>query len=412
MGVGAALVLLFVAVRDAKAAIRNWKVRRLQKQEIRIRESFSKGAQALLGGRTTTAIGYFQEVLRVDSGHLPTLLRLGEAHRREKDWNEAIRIHRRARTSDEERLEPLFALTEDYLAADRLEDATGVLREILEKDPTNPVAMRRLRDLYVKRERWEEAHQIQGRIVKENRGPAEYTLFTHIRYEMGRSLYQKGERDKGKRLLKTAMKMDQHFLPAFVMLGDFHLQEGKPEEAVAVWEKGYEQNGNIILLHRLEDLYLQQGAPEKIIWIYRQALYLKPDDIVLRFYLGKLYYRLEMLDEAQAVLSELDGTDLPMPHLHKILGNIHERKEEWVRAAGEFKKALKLRKRVIVPYYCPACDYHTFEWSGRCPRCGEWNTFTASPAFLQPDVVPPFRKRKAFPHREVSYMEGFEGGGP
>jgi lipopolysaccharide biosynthesis regulator YciM len=155
-----------------------------------------------------------------------------------------------------------------------------------------------------------------------------------------------------------------------------------------------------------------QGAPEKIIWLYRQALYTRPEDVILRFYLGKLYYRLEMLDEAQSTLSDMEAQDVPMPYLHQILGNISVRKEDWILAVGEFKKALKLRKRVIVPYYCPECDYHGNEWSGRCPRCGRWNTFSASPVFLKVGSVPPFKKRGPVPRVELSYMEGFEGGGP
>ncbi|MBI5197414.1 MAG: tetratricopeptide repeat protein, partial [Nitrospirae bacterium] len=283
--------------------------------------------------------------------------------------------------------------------------------KVLDRDNTNPLAMRRLRDLYVRRERWEEAHQIQGRIVKEKREPEEYTRFMHIRYEMGKALYQRGEREKGKRLVKAATKMDKSFAPASITLGDFYLRENRTDDAAALWERGFEQTGNIILLHRLEDLYLQQGMPEKILWIYKQALYKKPEDLALRFYLGKLYYRLEMLDEAYATLSDLEIQDVPMPHLHKILGNIYERKEDWIRAVSEFKKALKLRKRVIIPYYCPECDYHTHEWSGRCPRCGRWNTFSASPTFLKLESVPPFKKRNTLPSVELSYMEGLEGSG-
>ena len=26
-------------------------------------------------------------------------------------------------------------------------------------------------------------------------------------------------------------------------------------------------------------------------------------------------------------------------------------------------------------YVCQSCDYHSAKWLGRCPSCGEWNTF-------------------------------------
>ena len=60
-----------------------------------------------------------------------------------------------------------------------------------------------------------------------------------------------------------------------------------------------------------------------------------------------------MLDEAFDILAELDSTESSMPELYKLLGTIYERKEELGKAVAEFKKALGLRKRVVVPYFVP-----------------------------------------------------------
>jgi predicted ATP-dependent serine protease len=45
----------------------------------------------------------------------------------------------------------------------------------------------------------------------------------------------------------------------------------------------------------------------------------------------------------------------------------------------ELKKALGFKKRVVVPYRCTRCQHESSEWSGRCSRCGAWNTFVALP---------------------------------
>jgi predicted ATP-dependent serine protease len=34
---------------------------------------------------------------------------------------------------------------------------------------------------------------------------------------------------------------------------------------------------------------------------------------------------------------------------------------------------------VVVPYVCTACRQESTEWSGRCRRCGVWNTLVALP---------------------------------
>jgi hypothetical protein len=50
-----------------------------------------------------------------------------------------------------------------------------------------------------------------------------------------------------------------------------------------------------------------------------------------------------------------------------------------LQAVAELKKALGFKKRVVVPYVCTHCQHETVEWSGRCRRCGLWNTYVALP---------------------------------
>jgi tetratricopeptide (TPR) repeat protein len=100
---------------------------------------------------------------------------------------------------------------------------------------------------------------------------------------------------------------------------------------------------------------------------------------VLQFYLGKLYYRLEMVDEAFDLLSTIEG---PQDHLldyHKIMANLYLRKQQFEEAITSLKKALSFKKRVVVPYICTQCQQESVEWTGRCRRCAKWNTLTALP---------------------------------
>jgi hypothetical protein len=99
----------------------------------------------------------------------------------------------------------------------------------------------------------------------------------------------------------------------------------------------------------------------------------------LQFYLGKLYYRLEMVDEAFDILSTVEGVQDQLADYHKIMANLYLRKQEMELAVTELKKALHFKKRVVVPYVCTACQQESTEWSGRCRRCGTWNTLVALP---------------------------------
>jgi lipopolysaccharide biosynthesis regulator YciM len=198
-------------------------------------------------------------------------------------------------------------------------------------------------------------------------------------YEVGRQLLERGHPDKARRYFRGAIKKDRTFLPAYIGIGEILIQEGKTKQAVEILKKVYAKTHNVIILHRLEELFLEQGEPGEIIRTYQEALQQDPHNAMLQFYLGKLYYRLEMVDEAFDILSAVEGPQDQLVDYHKIMANLFLRKQHMEQAVVELKKALHFKKRVVVPYVCTACQQETTEWAGRCRRCGNWNTFVALP---------------------------------
>ena len=381
---GAFIVLIVTAFKDIKGLFHRWKERQREKIENKVKETYSKGLYAYLAGKYDQAISFFRDVLKLNPNHFYALLYTGNIYGREKKYDEAIKFHRKARRIDERNLEATYALVEDYINTEAYDEAINILQEVIKKDNTNMETLSRLRDIYIQTERWSGAHEIQGRILKHRKdNTREEELLMALRYEFAKELYEKGEVEKSKKLLRGITKNNKSFIPAFILLGDILVESKQEEEAVELWEKAYGANHNEILLLKLEDYFMKQGNPENIIWIYKKALSATPENTAAKFYLGRLYYRLEMLDEAFETLSEIETLEDEMPDLHKLLGNIYERKEDYEKAIREFKKALGISKQVAVAYYCPLCDYHTFQWSGRCPRCGRWNTFTASPIYMK-----------------------------
>jgi len=408
---GCFIVIVFTLLRDAKNIFLDWRNRQRQKVEARVQETFSKGLYAYLSGKYDQAISFFRDIMKVEPNHFYTLLRIGDAYQQERNYSEAIKFHKRAKKVDEKSLEAQFALANDYVLSASYDEAVSVIQEVIKKDSSNIEALVRLRDIYIKTGKWDGAHELQGRVVKHRKESIEdLRLLMGLRYEFARVLFNRGDRGKSKKLLKGIIRADKDFIPAYVTMGDIFVEEGDGGEAADLWEKGYYMNYSEILLHKLEDFYLQLGEPEKIIWIYKKAISLNPQNPALKFYLGKLYYRLEMLDEAFDILAELEGTESSMPELYKLLGTIYERKEELGKAVAEFKKALGLRKRVVVPYFCPFCDCHTYEWSGRCPRCGAWNSFTVSPVHLKKDTYPATRNKWKNNKLEPVYKDSIEWG--
>jgi lipopolysaccharide biosynthesis regulator YciM len=380
---GGLIVTLMVGIHEAKYLILNWRTARLRRREDKVETLHREAMQAFLSKRTAEAIALFEKTLAMDPNHVDSLLWLGNIYRAERNHAEAIRLHRKVRSLDERNVEALLALAKDLEGAARFEEALQTLQEILKLDPGHLTALIRKRDVYIRLEQWADALVIQQRLVKANLSDqdqkAEMKLLVGITYEVGRQLLERGNPEKARHSFRGAIKLDKGFLPAYIGLGEILIREGKVKNAAEILEKVYAKTGSVIILHRLEELYLEMGEPGEIIRVYQEACQRDPQNPVLKFYLGKLYYRLEMIDEAFDLLSTLEGPQDQMSDFHKIMANLYLRKQQMDSAVDELKKALGFKKRVVVPYLCGYCQAESSDWSGRCRRCGQWNTFVALP---------------------------------
>ncbi len=375
---GAGVIFIMYFLRDVKRFLRGLRVQREQKKRLKIQELYTKGLNSMLAKRNPEATSFFEKVLTIDPNHVDTLLRMGISQLREKNPQQAILLHQKALGLDQSNQEVLFSLAADYEEAKRYDDALKVYQEILAKDSSNLTALIKKRDLYQRLGHWDELYEAQRRLLSNPLSPSEQEVehrrLVGFKYELGRSLLEAGDMEHAKKTFRGVIKLDKDFIPAYLGLGEVFFEEGKAKEAAELWEKAYKMTSSILLLHRLEDLYLKQGEPGRAIEIYTQALAWKPQDISLKFFLGKLYYRLEMIDEAFDILSSVDWGDKELPDVHKLLGNIYLRRGSLGLAASEFKKALGFKKQIIIPYVCSNCEFRITEWTGRCPNCGKWNT--------------------------------------
>jgi tetratricopeptide (TPR) repeat protein len=406
MGIGALVVTLLVGAREAKHLIMNWRSRRLRRREEKVEALYREGTHAFLSKRTSEAISLFEKTLALDPNHLDSLLWLGNIYRVERNYPEAIRLHQKARSIEERNIEVLLALANDLEGAKRFEEALQTLKNVLKLDPGHLTALMRKRDLYMRLEKWSDALDIQQRLMKatlsEQDQKAEAGLLVGLTYEVGHQLLTRGQTKKARHSFRGAIKRDKRFLPAYIGLGEILVREGKLKNAAEIFEKVYTKTGNIILLHRLEELYLEMGEPGEIIRVYQDAVQRDPQSPVLKFYLGKLYYRLEMVDEAFDLLSTLEGPQDQMSDYHKIMANLYLRKQQMDLAVEELKKALGLKKRVVVPYRCTQCQYESIEWAGRCRRCGLWNTFVALPWVDASGVEPGTAATRPIPYQGIA----------
>ncbi len=376
--VGVAITVLAGLTREAGILLEGSRRRKATRRAEEIEEEYSHGLAAVLEGREEAALTHFRAVLERDSRHFNTLLKIGEILRRQEKYAEAIEYHRKAHHLKDDDTRPLYALVEDYEAKGDLDRARTVLGRIIAIKKTSVLAWRKLRSLHVKERNWVKALEAHERVSKHSdpndpRDAADARVGVGIRYEMAADQLKEGKTREAVAGLRRMIKEAPNFVPAHVKLGEALRQEGNDGEAVKAWDQGFESTGSPVFLTLLEDHYLQREQPLAAIESLKRCVARAAKDTLARFYLGKLYFRLEMLDDALAVLSALEGRVSYAPALHYLLGRIHERRKNFREAASQYRKAAQ-GEPTQPEYRCRACGEPEMEWAHRCASCGEWNT--------------------------------------
>ncbi len=379
IAVGALASLIFFAIRDTKRFIDNWQYQKKQKQDIKVQGLYSKAVNAILAHNEDAAKEALEGILAEEPDHVDALLRLGDIYSAEEDFQKANTHYQKAKMINPDNLETLFAIERLLENTNRWSDALKYIEDILEIDDESLSAMYRKRDILEKQGRWDDLVYLQKSILKnehtEKDKRREQQNLVGYKYEYGRHSLETNQLEKAKKAFKTVLRIDRDFVPATLGLAEVMLREGESEEAVNLLEKAYENSSSKIILARLEDLLITLGEPARLITIYKEGISRNPNDPLTKFFLGKLYYRLEMIDDAFESLLGMDTLGVAYPELHQLLGNIYLRRNQPEKAANEYRKVIEVRKPLRLPYCCGKCGSSSDEWSGRCSTCKQWDTY-------------------------------------
>lgn len=379
--IGALVMLIVFVVRDTKKFVDNWQHQKKQKKEEKIQELYSKALNYLISHHNKKdAENLFKEILKEDPGHINALLQLGNIAVSEENFSEAAEYYQRARELNPQNIEVLFALVRLMEKSNRLTDALRYIEEILDIDDENLSALYKKREILERLERWDDLVFVQKKIFKNEHSEKdknrERRILVGYKYEYGRYSLENGELEKAKKAFRTVLRLEKDFIPAILGLAEVLLREGEAEEAINLLEKSFEQKSSLIVLSRLEDMLINVGEPSRLIRIYKNTISRRPQDYILKFLLGKLFYRLEMIDDAFDTLASVDIAGISSPELHKLMGNIYIKRSQIDKAVEEFKKALDTNRCVeSLSYVCEVCGYKSTEWSGRCSGCKMWGTY-------------------------------------
>jgi tetratricopeptide (TPR) repeat protein len=377
-GVGAGVILLFDIAGGARRFARDRRRKLARRAHEEVEDLYVHGLESLMSGNYQKALDRFEKALDREPEHTNAMIKKGDSLRALKRFRQASEVLERATRLDPDNLLALYSLSDVYLEAGADERAKSTLERIIELDSETTVsAHRKLRDLLVRQLDWERAAKVQTKLLEmmtsAEEKEFELVIAKGIRLGLGTSLAKKGKTVEAVAVFRVLIAEDERFVPAYVRLGDA-LAVDDVDEAVRTWRNGFEVTGSTEPLSALQNFYLKDEQPEEAIGVWKQALLLSENEVPLRYCLGKLYYRLFMLDEALREFQMCEDRVSGLPSLHLYIARILESQGKISAALAKTKMLVAEVEGLMMDYLCSACDWRTLEWTERCPRCRRWDT--------------------------------------
>ena len=354
-------------------------IRQVVRESRSLPRSYLSGLNFLLNEQPDKAIDAFTEAVRIDPQTIELHFALGSLFRRRGETERAIRLHQnlvdREDLNDEQRLEALAALGEDYLKAGLLDRAEAVfvrLRGTVRDDS----ATRYLLEIYQQEKDWAKAIEI-AKALPDNQSVHWRTEVANFHCELAAVALANSDLDEAGRHIDEALAINRRCVRASVLLGDVHAARGDDELAIEAWKRVENQDPGYLALvaERLMDAFTRVGRRDQGRTLLRAWQEQHPSldllDQVFRWVLEA-----QGPQAAYLLVKEELKRNPTLLGLEKLLeaANLNVPQEQ--RADVELvKQLIHVHTRRVARYRCARCGFKARQFQWRCPACGGWETY-------------------------------------
>lgn len=356
--------------------------RRKAREAESLDRALHRGIDALTDGQWQRALDELAPVYSARPEDFTILLHYGSALRHGGRPQEALDLHQQAAVLFPHSVTLLHQIARDHEALGQDEVAQEIRNRIAREFPEVSLrVLQRRRDKALAQERWEEAGQLHRRILelspKEEAGSEEAQAITRgLEYQEGMGLLEDDRPAEARQAFAHLLRQEPGFVPAHIMLGEADLLLGDEDSAIGVWLDGYAATGDPVFLQRLEDHFIEQVAPPRAIETLGNLISRSDNDLLPRFFLGRLYYRLEMHQEALKLLDSIADRVAPSPTFHFLRARIYEKTGRPADAIKAYHTAAQEAGIPSREYACSACQAKYDAWSSHCRQCGAWGSIS------------------------------------
>ncbi|HEX5338306.1 MAG TPA: lipopolysaccharide assembly protein LapB [Gallionella sp.] len=355
-------------------------IKELLSESSALPQSYFQGLNFLLNEDQDKAIEAFIEVVKVDPQTVELHFALGSLFRRRGEVNRALRMHHnlldRADLDDDKRQQAIFELAQDYLKAGILDRAESLFLE-LEKTPYAKPAQEFLLELFQKEHDWLKAIDVAQRLAAQS-GQSGSKLAAFFYCELAVDEIAQGNAVAAREHLQQALRVCPNAVRASMLLGDMTAEEGKFEQAIAIWKNIEAQDAQYLPL-----------VAERLLNAYRSLERESEGIALLRDYLNK-YHSLDLMNvlfdgvlknEGSAAAYQLVRDELQrnptLLGLDKLLeARLLEVPMERRADVELVKDLVHKRTRNLATYHCAHCGFKARQFYWHCPACQAWDSYS------------------------------------
>lgn len=209
-------------------------------QVSRLSTTYFRGLNYLLNEQPDKAIEVFLRIAELDKDTFETQVALGHLFRRRGEVDRAIRLHQalvqRPDLSDQQKVQALLALGEDYMKSGLLDRAETVFSDLVRLDMRAPQALRHLIGIYQAERDWGKAIENASRF-EEITGEPMGKLVAQFECELADRHRSSGEIDAARAAVARAYEADANSVRAGILEGRIELDAGNDAAAIRAFER-------------------------------------------------------------------------------------------------------------------------------------------------------------------------------
>ncbi len=360
--------------------------RRSSRRERENEEAYHRGLELLLHGRPERALAVMNEILSRDADHGAALGTAADILRSLGRPAEAVALRQRRLVSAPDDIAALLALASDMRENGDLDGAARTLRSLVDLRPKQALAgAQRLRDVLLEAGRPEEALAAHDLLVRLREGsapsPDDEIERAGIETRMAVQIADEGKEREAAALARKVLKKHPRYVPAWLALARAHGVAGSEEQAIEAWIEGFEKTNEAGILVEAEQYFQesrQDGDPieraSAALRAFKRFAACSGSRPVAVAFLGKLYLRHQMLEEAASAFESVRERFPDNPTFAYYAARVAEQQGRVAESARAYREIIKMREVLLETFECRSCGWRRRDDFDRCGQCGRWGT--------------------------------------